>query len=108
MLNDIAETSALKIIFANHLPNIPVSSTKPIHGHTIGAAGALELIVTIQALREQYVPPTVNWIERDKKCDLDPVPNRGRDHRFHTALSNSFAFGGINACLIVGVGRDAE
>jgi nodulation protein E len=101
ILNDQAETEALTRVFGNRVKDIPVSSTKPIHGHTIGAAGAVELVVTIMALREQFLPPTINWLETDAKCDVDAVPNQGRPAKIEAAMSNSFAFGGINASLIV-------
>lgn len=101
VLNDLTETEALRRVFGGHLPNLPVSSTKPIHGHTIGAAGAVELIVTVMALIEQTLPPTINWLGPDPKCDLDPVPNAARPASFGAAMSNSFAFGGINASLVV-------
>jgi nodulation protein E len=101
ILNDIVETEALKRIFGACLPGIPVSSTKPIHGHALGAAGALELAVTVKAVREKVVPPTINWLEPDAKCAIDPVPNQAREVPIRAALSNSFAFGGINACLVV-------
>lgn len=101
VLNDVAETTALASVFGDRLPGLPVSSTKPVHGHTIGAAGALELAVTIAALQAQMVPPSINYLGPDDRCALDPVPNLGRSHRFEAAMSNSFAFGGINASLIV-------
>ena len=101
--NDIAEVEALRLIFGPHLRDLAVSSTKPIHGHTLGAAGAIELAVTIMAMREQTAPPTINWLGPDPKIDhdLDPVPNEARRMPIRAALSNSFAFGGINSCLIV-------
>jgi nodulation protein E len=99
--NDSAETQALRMVFGDRLDGLPISSTKPIHGHTLGAAGALELIVTIKALLNDNAPPTINWQEADPKCDLDMVPNQGRDVPISAAMSNSFAFGGINATLIV-------
>lgn len=101
VLNDLAETEALGRIFGNRLKDVPVSSTKPVHGHTIGAAGAVELIVTVKALEHQFLPPTINWVEADPKCDLDMIPNVGRPATFSAAMTNSFAFGGINASLIV-------
>jgi nodulation protein E len=101
VLNDLSETEALRRVFGELLPGLPVSSTKPIHGHTIGAAGALELVVTVMALRAQIVPPTINYIGPDPKCDLDAVPNTARTLSFDAAMSNSFAFGGINASLVV-------
>ena len=101
--NDIAEVEALRLIFGPRLRDLAVSSTKPIHGHTLGAAGAIELAVTIMALREETAPPTINWLGPDPKIDrdLDPVPNQARHMPIRAALSNSFAFGGINSCLIV-------
>lgn len=100
-VNDATESEALGIIFGGRLPEIPVSSTKPIHGHALGAAGALELVVTIGAVRESIAPPTINWREADAKCPVDAVPNAARPVPIHTALTNSFAFGGINASLVV-------
>jgi nodulation protein E len=101
VLNDLSETEALSRIFGNRLPSVPVSSTKPVHGHTIGAAGAVELIVTVKALLEQVVPPTINWAGPDPKCELDAVPNTARKATFTAAMSNSFAFGGFNAAVVV-------
>jgi nodulation protein E len=101
ILNDIVETAAVRDVFGACADRLAVTSTKPIHGHTLGAAGAIELVVTIKALAEGVVPPTVNWIEADPKCDLDVVPNEARRKDIGVALSNSFAFGGINASLVV-------
>lgn len=100
-VNDSTESEALGMIFGNRLPHVPVSSTKPIHGHGLGAAGALELVVTIGALQNGIAPPTINWQTADEKCPVDPIPNEARQLPLRTALSNSFAFGGINACLVV-------
>lgn len=99
--NDATESEALRLVFGGRLLNLPVSSTKPIHGHALGAAGALELVVTIGAVRENVAPPTINWREADAKCPVDAVPNEARPMPIRTALSNSFAFGGINASLVV-------
>jgi nodulation protein E len=99
--NDATESEALGIVFGDRLAKLPVSSTKPIHGHALGAAGALELVVTIGAVRENIAPPTINWREADAKCPVDAVPNEARPMPIRTALTNSFAFGGINASLIV-------
>jgi nodulation protein E len=99
--NDATESEALGIVFGDRLAKLPVSSTKPIHGHALGAAGALELVVTIGAVRENVAPPTINWREADAKCPVDAVPNEARPMPIRTALTNSFAFGGINASLIV-------
>ncbi|MGH6852047.1 MAG: beta-ketoacyl-[acyl-carrier-protein] synthase family protein, partial [Methylocella sp.] len=99
--NDATEAEALRLVFGGRLSNLPVSSTKPIHGHALGAAGALELVVTIGAVRENVAPPTINWREADAKCPVDAVPNKARPMPIRTALTNSFAFGGINASLVV-------
>jgi nodulation protein E len=99
--NDATEAEALRLVFGNRLSTLPVSSTKPIHGHALGAAGALELVVTIGAVRENVAPPTINWREADAKCPVDAVPNVARPMPIRTALTNSFAFGGINASLVV-------
>ncbi|HTJ02674.1 MAG TPA: beta-ketoacyl-[acyl-carrier-protein] synthase family protein [Methylovirgula sp.] len=100
-VNDSTESEALGMIFGKRLPQIPVSSSKPIHGHGLGAGGALELIVTIGAIRENIAPPTINFNVADEKCPVDCVPNEARPTPIRTAISNSFAFGGINACLLV-------
>jgi nodulation protein E len=100
-INDLTEAAALGNIFGARLPHVPVSSTKPIHGHALGAGGALELVVTIGALRDGVVPPTINWQVADEKCPIDAVPNEARSATIRTALMNSFAFGGINAVLVV-------
>ncbi|VTZ26065.1 Beta-ketoacyl synthase [Methylocella tundrae] len=100
-VNDLTESEALGMVFGQRLPHIPVSSTKPIHGHGLGAGGALELVVTIGAVRNSIAPPTINWREADAKCPIDAVPNEARPMPIRTALTNSFAFGGINASLIV-------
>lgn len=99
--NDASESQALSSVFGSSLKTLPVSSTKPVHGHTLGAAGAVELVVTLKALSEQQVPPTLNWLGTDPHCDLDAVPNNSRPHRIAAAMSNSFAFGGINTSLVV-------
>jgi nodulation protein E len=97
--NDMTESEAMRLVFGDRPP--PVSSTKPIHGHALGASGGLELTVTINALREQIAPPTINFIEADPKCPVDAIPNEARHMPIRVALSNSFAFGGINATLAV-------
>ncbi len=79
--------------------SIAVSSTKSLHGHALGAAGALEAVATILALHHGILPPTANYNERDPECDLDYVPNQSRAARVEAALSNSFAFGGLNAVV---------
>jgi nodulation protein E len=100
-VNDITESEALRLVFGNRAPHVPISSTKPIHGHALGAGGALELVVTLGALREGVAPPTINWRVADEKCPVDAVPNEARPLPIRTAMSNSFAFGGINAVLVV-------
>jgi nodulation protein E len=100
-INDVIETAALQRVFGERLKNIPVSSTKPVHGHGLGACGALELAITIASLCEGVIPPTINWTAPDPQCAIDAVPNEARKANIQTALSNSFAFGGINAVLAV-------
>jgi 3-oxoacyl-[acyl-carrier-protein] synthase II len=96
--NDRVETVALKRVFDGRVP--PVSSTKSMTGHTLGAAGALEAVVCIQALRHQILPPTINQETADPDCDLDYVANQARPARIDVALTNSFGFGGHNATLV--------
>ena len=97
--NDIAETEALNRLFGNHAKNLAVSSTKSMHGHALGASSALELIATTLAIYNNVIPPTANFTEADELCNLDYVPNDARDQRIKMALSNSFAFGGLNAVI---------
>jgi nodulation protein E len=97
--NDPTETRAIREVFGTHADKIAVSSTKSLHGHALGAAGALEAIATILALYHGILPPTANYNERDPECDLDYVPNQSRATRAEAALSNSFAFGGLNAVV---------
>jgi nodulation protein E len=97
--NDITEAEAVRAVFGDRPP--PVSSTKPVHGHALGASGGLELVVTISALRDEIAPPTINFLEPDPKCAIDAIPNEARRMPIRVALSNSFAFGGINATLAV-------
>ncbi len=99
MANDVTETRAIKLVFAEHARKLVVSSTKSMHGHSLGAAAALELAATIQALHQGVIPPTANFCEPDPDCDLDYVPGEARDRQVTAALSNSFAFGGLNAVL---------
>lgn len=101
VLNDITEAAALRDVFGAAIDAIPVSSSKPVIGHTLGAAGALELAITVAALCTQVVPPHINCIEQDPKCPLRLQLDTPLHHEFGAALSNSFAFGGINAALIV-------
>ena len=101
VLNDISESEALRQVFGAHIGEVSVSSTKPIHGHALGAAGAIELVITVQALRDNIAPPTINWLAPDPKCLADPVPNTARARPIEAAISNSFAFGGINATIAI-------
>lgn len=99
--NDAVETRAIHQVFGPHAQQVAVSSTKSMHGHALGAAGALELVAILGALRDDVVPPTANFDQADPECDLDYVPNTGRALKIRAALSNSFAFGGMNAVLAV-------
>ena len=99
--NDATETRAIRNVFGTHADRLAVSSTKSMHGHALGASGALELVAVIGALREGVVPPTANYTEPDPACDLDVVPITARVLRVNAALSNSFAFGGLNATLLI-------
>ncbi|MDR6672756.1 beta-ketoacyl-[acyl-carrier-protein] synthase family protein [Xanthomonas sp. 1678] len=99
LANDRGETQAIRQVFGAHADALAVSSTKAVHGHALGAAGALELVAAIGALREQTVPPTANFLDADPECDLDYVPNQARAQAVRAVLSNSFAFGGLNAVL---------
>ena len=99
--NDLLETQAIKKVFGDYAYKVPVSSTKSMHGHTIGAAGAIEFVVSLLAIKNQAIPPTTNLDQPDPECDLDYVPNIGRKGvKVNTVMSNSFAFGGTNAVLI--------
>jgi len=97
--NDPTETKAIRRTFGTHADALAVSSTKSMHGHALGAAGAIELVATIGAIRDGVIPPTANFIDADPECDLDYVPNAAREKPVRAALSNSFAFGGLNAVL---------
>ena len=99
-LNDVSETKAIKTVFGRSAYDIPISSTKSMTGHLLGAAGALESIVCIMALKEGTLPPTINYTTPDPECDLDYVPNNSRQTEIEHAMTNSFGFGGHNACLI--------
>ncbi len=101
-INDRNETNAIKRVFGEHAKNLAVSSTKSMHGHPLGAGGAIEAVACIKAMREGYLPPTIGLDEADAECDLDYVPNQGRAKKISYAMSNSFAFGGLNAVLVFG------
>ena len=95
--NDATESSAVRAVFGEHADSLAVSSTKSMHGHALGASGALEAAATALGIRGGFVPPTVNFTEADPDCPLDCVPNKAREVPVRVALSNSFAFGGLNA-----------
>jgi nodulation protein E len=97
--NDVTETRAIRRLFGTHADKLAISSTKSMHGHALGASGALEAFATLMALREGVLPPTANFTEADPECDLDVIPNVARRKQIEFALSNSFAFGGLNAVL---------
>jgi 3-oxoacyl-[acyl-carrier-protein] synthase II len=101
VLNDLSETRAIKAAFGNIAYNIPVSSTKSMTGHMMGATGALEVIFCVQAIREGLIPPTIHYQTPDPECDLDCVPNQAREKAVKLAISNAFGFGGHNAVLAV-------
>ena len=98
--NDVSETEAVKSVFGAHARRLTMSSTKGVTGHLLGAAGGVESVATVMALRTGIVPPTANLFEPDPACDLDYVPLTARETRPRTALSNSFGFGGVNAALV--------
>lgn len=101
LAGDIEETKAIKNVFGEHASKVPVSSTKSMHGHLMGATGAVEFMAAVLALQNQSIPPTINLHEPDPECDLDYVPNQGRSNlKLEAVMSNSFAFGGSNAVLI--------
>ena len=100
-MNDVSETRAIRDVFGGHADRLQVSSTKSLHGHGLGAAGALEGLATVLALEGGFLPPTANYVEPDPDCDLDVIPNEAREAVVEYALSNSFAFGGLNAVLVL-------
>jgi nodulation protein E len=100
-LNDTVETQVIKEVFKEHARKLAISSTKSMHGHAMGATGAIEFVATVTAVERGVIPPTANYTQPDPECDLDYVPNQAREMRIRTALSNSFAFGGLNAVLLV-------
>jgi nodulation protein E len=99
--NDLTETAAINRVFGDHAAKLAISSTKSMHGHPLGAAGGLELVATVRAIQEGIAPPTANFTKAGEGCNLDYVPNVARDMNINIALSNSFAFGGLNAVLLV-------
>lgn len=101
-LNDKSETAAVKTVFGEHAYDMPMSSTKSMTGHLLGAAGAVEAVICIQALQAGLLPPTINYQTPDPECDLDYIPNTARAKDLRYIMSNSFGFGGHNACAIFG------
>ncbi|MEA3345306.1 MAG: beta-ketoacyl-ACP synthase II, partial [Chloroflexota bacterium] len=99
-LNDVSETRAVKALFGPHAHHVPISSTKAVTGHLLGAAGAVESLICCKALETGVIPPTINYSAPDPECDLDYVPNQAREVPIHVAMNNSFGFGGHNAVLI--------
>jgi len=99
--NDLIETSSIKRVFGEQAYKIPISSTKSMHGHTLGAAGAIEAITSIAAIKGFFIPPTINYEMPDTKCDLDYVPNQSRDKSVNMILSNGFGFGGNNCSIVI-------
>jgi 3-oxoacyl-[acyl-carrier-protein] synthase II len=100
-LGDVAETRAIKSVFGDHASSLLVSSTKSVHAHLLGAAGAMEAAATILAIERGAAPPTINLDRQDPECDLDYVPNQARPGRIDAAISNSFGFGGHNSTLVL-------
>src|SRR5438067_25014 len=100
-LGDVAETRAIKAVFGDHAHQLAVSSTKSVHGHLLGAAGAIEAAACVLALDRGLLPPTINLDDPDPDCDLDYVPNQARNANIDVAISNSFGFGGHNATLVI-------
>ncbi len=100
--NDINETKAIKNVFKSHAEKLTISSTKSMHGHPLGAGGGIEAVACIKAMQDGWVPPTIGLDEPGEGCDLDYIPNVGRDKKVAWTMSNSFAFGGLNAVLVFG------
>ena len=100
-LNDYIETLAIKEVFKEKAYKIPVSSTKSMTGHLLGAAGAIEAIFSVLSIRDQVCPPTINYESPDPECDLDYVPNIARNRAINVVMSNAFGFGGTNSTLVL-------
>ena len=101
LLNDRSETAAIKTVFGEQAYNIPISSTKSMTGHLLGAAGALEAVIAVKTIQDCLLPPTINYETPDPECDLDYVPNSSRPANVRHVMSNSFGFGGHNATIIL-------
>jgi nodulation protein E len=97
--NDVMESEAINLVFGDHAKNIAVSSTKSMHGHALGAAGAIEAAATVLGMRNGLLPPNINFSELDPECDINVIANEALAAEPEAALSNSFAFGGLNAVL---------
>jgi nodulation protein E len=97
--NDPTETAAIRAVFGAQADRLAISSTKSMHGHALGAAGAIEAVASVLTLRNGVLPPTANFTSADPACDLDVIPNEARHTKVQACLSNSFAFGGLNAVL---------
>lgn len=100
-INDLVETIAIKKVFCEHAYNLAISSTKSMLGHAMGASGAIEVIACTLAIKNNQIPPTINYENPDPDCDLDYVPNQSRHQKVNATLSNSFGLGGQNACLVL-------
>jgi 3-oxoacyl-(acyl-carrier-protein) synthase len=99
--NDLNETAAIKAVFGEHAAGVNVSSTKSMTGHMLGAAGAIELVISTLAINNSLIPPTINYQTPDPECDLNYTPNAAVQRELHAAISNSFGFGGHNTTLAV-------
>jgi 3-oxoacyl-[acyl-carrier-protein] synthase II len=99
--NDVSETKAIKTVFGNHFRNVPVSSTKSMIGHAIGAAPAIEAVASCLAIEHQTIPPTINYTYPDPECDLNIVANHPRKAQLDVVMSNAFGFGSVNACIVI-------
>jgi 3-oxoacyl-[acyl-carrier-protein] synthase II len=100
-LNDAAETKAIKLLFGEYAYKVPASSNKSMVGHLACAAGAVEAVAAVMTLKQDIIPPTINYATPDPECDLDYVPNVARRQRVNTCLSNSFGMGGQNCCVVI-------
>jgi len=107
-MNDNAETAAIKTALGDHAYKVPISSTKSMHGHLLGAAGTLEAIICLQSLQVSKLPPTINQQTPDPACDLDYVPNAARSAELRAIMSNGFGLGGHNATIILGKYQEQE
>ena len=100
-LNDINETRAMKTVFGDHARRLAISATKSMTGHLLGGAGGIETVFTALTLYHGIIPPTINYETQDPECDLDYVPNKGRDWKVDVAISNSASFGGKNSSIVI-------